>query len=129
MHEEADKIYRIFFNRPIPELLASRFESASGKLRMAYSPQEIAVYQRAIDTVKDLEALEIAARFSSRLPLLSLQLRLMVCLAETMPENRQYYINDRDRAIAGYGAVVWSGMRSSFKLIKGWFLLKGLQNG
>ncbi|MCJ7679673.1 MAG: hypothetical protein MUP70_03010, partial [Candidatus Aminicenantes bacterium] len=73
--------------------------------------------------VRDLEALELAARWRGRLTPLVLRFRLMVRLAETWPENRDLFINSRRRRIVGWTAAVYGGLRTAFKLIKGLFLL------
>ena len=123
---EAARIYRAIFGDEVPGVVAERFVGASAALDPSVAPEALVAYRLALDRVGDLEALEVACRYARRLPLLSRKFRLMVYLAETIPDNRERFINDRDAVLAGYTVVALGALRTAFKLVKGFTLLRRL---
>ena len=123
---DAERIYRSIFGRPIPGIISERFVLPSVQLITSASEIEQARYRHVMNNVNDLEALEVAARFSGALPLLTRQFRLVVYLAETLPENRHFFVNDRDGRIRGVLAIVIGGIRTVCKLAVGYVLLRRL---
>jgi hypothetical protein len=120
---EAEKIYRSLFGRAIPDKLRLRFIEASNLDRPTHL-SDLDRYYEIIDGVRDLEALEIACRYTQRLPLLSRRFRIMVFLAETLPENRGYFINDHKSLVRGVRALAAGAIRTGGKLVKGMLLLR-----
>lgn len=125
----SEKIYYAIFKNKIPPILQKRFEIASDQLMSYFSPQEAANYLRAVNKISDLEALEIVARYTKKLPLLTLNFRLMIVLAETLPENRKFYINKKDNLIYGFLSILIGFLRTLIKVIIGIFLFRTLKNG
>jgi hypothetical protein len=123
---DAQKIYKAIFKTDIPPLIEKRFLRASEKLSFYYSKKEIEEYNKALSKVSDLEALEFAARRKNRIPLLILKFRLMVYIAETVPENNRFFINLVNRRFEGKICVLFSGLKAVLKYIKGYFLLKSV---
>lgn len=66
----ADKIYRTLFKKPAPPVIRERFARAMEAYAQGFSDRDRALTARAVEEVKDLEALEMAARWTHRLPLL-----------------------------------------------------------
>jgi len=126
--DEAEKIFRATFKSQISLPLKERFNKASELFTITYSKEDIDAYNRALEKISDLEALELAARYRNKLPVLVLKFKLMVYLAETLPENLKFFINRKDRRLIGYILIAYSGLRSMVKFIKGMFLLKTLKN-
>ncbi|MFW6131824.1 MAG: hypothetical protein ACOC5F_04415 [Candidatus Aminicenantaceae bacterium] len=124
--DEAEKIYKAIFKNEIPPLVKQRFLKASEELFSDYSKKNIEEYKRALSKISDLEALEFAARRKSRIPLLIIKFRLMVYMAETVPENSRFFINRKDKKFTGKLSVLWIGMKAVWKYIKGLFLLRML---
>jgi hypothetical protein len=122
---EARRIYRALFGRPIPPIITARFAAASEQLEAAVDPQELAAYRRFIAACPDLEAGEVAGRYTRRLKLLSRKFRLMVYLAETLPENQPFFVNERTNFLAGLWHCCAGAARTAFKLAKGVWLLRG----
>ena len=92
------------------------------------SPPDLEQYYRAIRRVGDLEALEVAGRFTKKLPLLSWKFQAMVYLAETLPENQVYFVN-RQTGFFKAGWLIFLGfLRTAYKLVKGFWLLGRLKN-
>ncbi|MBE0460732.1 MAG: hypothetical protein IBX60_03760 [Candidatus Aminicenantes bacterium] len=126
--DEAEKIFRSIFKSQISLPLRENFDRASKVFTAAYSKEDIDAYNRALEKISDLEALEFASRYRNRLPLLVLKFKLMVYLAETTPENLGFYVNRKDRRLIGYISIAYGGLRSMVKFIKGMFLLRILKN-
>jgi hypothetical protein len=122
--DEAEKIYRALFQRPIPGLVKDRYYRATEILFSGYSPEENRSFQDAIMHVRDLEALEIAARREKKMPLLVSRFRLMVHLAENLPSDQHFFINTSDRRIPSYFSLLFGGARTLYKSIKGRLLLR-----
>ena len=81
-------------------------------------------YYRALLACADLEALELAARYTRKLPLLTRKFRLMAYLAETLPENQDFFINERSSFLAAFGAAWPGGLRTVCKMLKALWLLR-----
>ncbi len=120
---EAARIYMTIFNTNVPEQIEKHFEITSKKIENLFSEEEVKKYFESIERVRDLEALELAARYLKRIPLLTEKFKIMVCLAETLPENYNKYINERDNRFLGYLLLICAGFRSIYKFVKGLFLL------
>ena len=126
---EARSIYQVLFHRDIPPILAQRFLSVIEQLNAAASPVELAEYYRAIETQTDLEALELAGRLTGRLPLLTRKVQAMVALAETLPENQRFYVNQRSSFLAGAAAMAWAAAHTARQAARGLWLLRGGSHG
>ncbi len=126
---EARRIYRTLFSRECPECLESRYEQAVLRLYQRLSEEEILVHQALMDKVTDWEALEMAARWRGCLAPLTDKYRIMIFLAETLPENYNAFIVRKTWRLLGWMALVGAGLRSIWKLLKGMVLLLGLKKG
>ncbi len=120
---EAVKIYKALFGRGIPDKLKHRFIEASNLDRSTHA-HGLERYYRIIEGVRDLEALEIAGRYTHKFPLLSQRFQLMVFLAEALPEHRSDFIKKRGSVIRGVGAVIAGALRTGYKFTKGMVLLR-----
>jgi hypothetical protein len=120
---EAEKIFSSIFNSPPPPLLKERYLEAAQRFSKNYTATEIAECQKAIGKIGDLEALELAARHTGKLPLLVLKFRIMTYLAEGSPLSRKFYINDTDAPMTGWFSLFYGGMRTAAKLVKGILLM------
>jgi hypothetical protein len=121
---EAHQIYVAIFGREIPSVVLDRFVIASKRLNQSVLQAEMDDYYRAILACSDLEALELAARYTRRFPLLSRKLRLMAYLAETLPENQAYYVNERSSFIGGMARSALGVFRTAYKMVKGLWLVR-----
>lgn len=122
---EARKVYAAIFGREIPPVVLDRFVVASNRLNQSVTQAEIDSYYRALETCSDLEALEVAARYTRRYALLSRKFRLMAYLAETLPENQPYFINEKSTFPAGMVRSAAGVLRTVFKMAKGLWFVRG----
>lgn len=122
---EARKIYAALFGREIPPVVEARFVSASERLNHTLEPRELDRYYRFVAACDDLEAVEVAGRYTHRLKLLSRKLCLMTYLAETQPEAQGRFVNENSSLCAGLWQSVSGTLRTILKLLKGLWLLRG----
>lgn len=126
---EGRKIYAALFGgEPAPALLA-RFATAARILNSTASQAEVDRSTRALLASSDPEALELAARLTRRLPLLTRKFRLMVYLAETLPENQVHFINGRSSFLRGLVNIAGAVLRTAWKLPVGLWQLRRMPRG
>lgn len=125
---EAEKIYRSIFYQRAPDIVRQRFIEASDRLNQKVSSHELERYYRVIQIIDDLEALELACRYTKKLPLLSLKFHLMIFLAETLPENQRFFINERTSFVKGLFFLVIGFLKTIYKVCKGFYLLVRLNH-
>lgn len=121
---EARRIYAALFGGEIPPLLLERFLRASQQIDAAVEPAALARYYAALEGCPDLEALELAARLTGRLPLLPRKFQAMAYLAETLPDHQHHFVNGRSNRLGGLLQLGWGGIESAVKGLRGaWLLL------
>jgi hypothetical protein len=121
---EGRKIYAAIFGREIPPVVLDRFVAATKRLNRSVPQAEMDGYYRAMLACNDLEALEVAGRYTHKLLLLSRKFRLMAYLAETLPENQSFFVNERSSFAAGMARSAAGVFRTTFKLFKGLWLAR-----
>jgi hypothetical protein len=124
VQDEADRIYRAIFRKPISSTVRDRYYRAVDSVLPDFSTHENRAFAEALKTVSDLEALELAARRRNKMPLLIARFRLMVHLAETLPANQSVFINSFNRRMSGYISLAFGGVRTLYKNLKGRYLLR-----
>jgi hypothetical protein len=121
---EAERIYYSIFNKKIPASITAQFEILSRRIESRFSEEEVNTYVKCIENVYDLEALEIAARYLKKMHLLSEKFRIMVYLAETLPENYTVFVNEHQNVFFGSILLISSMVRTVFKALKGIAIIK-----
>lgn len=124
MSNEPQRIYDALFGAPIPPVIAARFRAASALLERTATAAELAAYQRVVASAADLEAVELAARYTRRLPLLSRKMQLMAYLAETLPENQDRFINRQTNRVGGLLRAAGAVFRTASKMVAGLLALR-----
>jgi hypothetical protein len=119
---EARKIYKALFGAEIPPRVRDRFLDASNAL-FPHAGHGTDDYYAIISSVKDLEALEVACRYTGKNPLLPLKFKLMVYLAECVPENQHFFVNEHRCLLRGSLSLGAGFVRTCYKLCKGFYLL------
>ena len=125
---EVERLYFSVFRKTAPELLKTRFYRASQRIFATVDTRQQSLYKIALKNDWDLEALEIAGRYTGRLPLLSVKIRLIVFLAETLPDHQHFYINDKSNFLLGLTSLIKGFIKSVIKLAKGLYFLRALNN-
>lgn len=121
---EGRKVYAAVFGGEPPPVLLARFATAAKILNSTSSQAEVDRSTRALLASFDPEALELAARLTRQLPLLTRKFRLMVYLAETLPENQAYFINGRSSFLRGLVNIAGAVLRTAWKLPIGLWQLR-----
>ena len=127
--DDTARLYNAIFRATPPALVRERFCEAAALLQANASPHEVAEYRRAMDLGVDLEALEVAARYRRKCRLLSDHFRLMVYVAETLPENQSFFVKRTPSRAGAVAALAGGGVRTVYKLAKGIVLLRRLSHG
>lgn len=121
--KEAEKIYSSLTNKNIPEQIRQRFNDVSKKIDDNYPQKDVKEYYEVMNKARDLEALEFAARCLKKMPILTEKFKIMVYLAETVPENYSLFINENRGRISGYVCMAFSLLRTAVKFPKGLMIL------
>ncbi len=121
---EGRKVYAALFGGEPPPVLLARFASAARLLNSTALQAEVDRSTRALLASPDPEALELAARLTGRLPLLTRKFRLMVYLAETLPENQSRFVNRRSSFLRGLLNIAVAALRTAWKLPPGLWQLR-----
>lgn len=124
----ARRLHRVLFGRPASRVTEDRFVAAATRLRDLF-PEQVAASRRAMEAVEDLEALELAARWSRRLPGLTRDFQVMVGLGEVCPENFEDLVAGSRPPLERLILLGCEGLRSLWLLGKGSWLLRGVGDG
>ena len=101
LDNEAEKIYLSIFNSDIPESVKQRFNDISNVIDDSFPHYEVKKYYDLVRDACDLEAIELAARYLRKMPILTEKFKVMVYLAETIPHNYDVFINEAPGVNAG----------------------------
>ena len=126
---EARRIYSAIFRERIPPVVHTRFLALNESLNSTASPAELQLYYDAIQIHDDMEALELVARLTGRLPLLSRKFQAMAYLAETLPQNYAVFVNERSNLLMGLTAIMAGMIQTAGKLAKGLWMTRSLPRG
>lgn len=116
---EAEKVYHAIFRNDVPASIQHHFNLLSRKIESRYSRDEINRYYKALQKNCDLEALEIASRYLKKMPVLSEKIKIMVYLAETVPENYGSFVNEHSSFVRACILLFSSMIRTAYKFVKG----------
>jgi len=120
---EADRIYEAIFDTKAPESIIKHFKAISGKIEDRFSEDEIEDYYKYIQKVQDIEALELAARYTKKLPVITEKFKIMVYLAETLPDNYKVFVNEKPGFFAAALLLTASIFRAGCKMVKGIYII------
>lgn len=113
--EEAERIHRALFRRPMPPLVGERYVAAHAF--HCTGTEDSARIQRVLREGLDLEAVEYALR--RRDPSITRKVQILLYVVETLPRYQDDLLNDRDRRLEGWTRLAAATFRSLWKLIKG----------
>lgn len=127
--EATDKIYQVILKEQVPPCVAERFIAASRALSEQLPEEERVACARILYSGVDLEAVEVAARLTRRLPLLCANFRLAAAIAECEPSLQSHFINARDIRIRAWLECGLGVLITSVKLVKGLWYLRAFKRG
>ena len=121
---EAEKIYTAIFRRRPSEIVVTRFIAAIDRLETGANPEEVSICSGLLSDDVDIEAVEVAARYTGKLPLMTKKFQLMMHIAETLPEHQSCLVNLRWSRRRGLWSVFFGGLETTCKVTKGLYLLR-----
>lgn len=126
---EAKNIYQAIYNEDIPEFVEEKFEEASLRILANYRQDEKLLYEKIIQNVSDLDAIETAARYTNTMKLLTTKFQLMVYLAETVPENHKFFVNEQDIGFSKTALILFIGaVKTLIKFLRGFYMLRRMMH-
>jgi hypothetical protein len=123
----ARRIFAVVFGEAPSHTAILRFSEGFEQLWRDADPAEVELLRRAVENVRHLGALEVAARYTHRLPLLVDAFRLLLYIAEAEPANQRFFVK-RERSVSGAIAALFLGALHTFvSVIAGLVLLRRLK--
>jgi hypothetical protein len=121
---EAAALHRALFDRELPEEIGRHYAAAHPHALTKVTEAERHWMARALQARSDLEALEVAVRLLRPDHILTRKMKLLVYLAEASPDCYDRFVNEEPCRAGACVALVWHGMRTLFKFLKGCFILE-----
>lgn len=120
---DAEKIYSALFGKKIPDNIHRHFINISKEIDSNFPRDEVIKYYELVRKTDDLEALELAARYLRKIPVLTEKFKIMVYLGETIPDNYHIFINENPARFRGYVEMIFSVIRTVIKIMKGLIII------
>lgn len=121
----ARRIFAVVFGEAPSHPVILRFSEGFEQLCRNADPAEVELLRRAVE-VRHLGALEVAARYTHRLPLLVNAFRLLLYVAEAEPASQRFFVK-REKNISGAIAALFLGaLHTVASMITGLVLLRRL---
>lgn len=123
LRTEGERLHTFIFGHPIPEPVLQKYVEAHNFYLRSPEKSELIWMNKVIRLGFDLEALEIALRFSNRHHLLVRKAKILVYITEAFDAYRPLFINERPQRLRAMTALIFHGFRTVSKFLKGKFLL------
>ena len=123
LRTEGERLHTSIFGYPIPEPVLQKYVVAHNFYLRSPEKSELIWMSKVIRLGFDLEALEIALRFSNRDHLLVRKTKILIYITETFDAYRPLLINERPQRLRAMIALTFHGPRTASKFLKGKFLL------
>lgn len=123
----ARRIFAVVFGEVPSHSVILRFSEGFEQLCRNADPAEVELLRHAVENVRYLGALEVAARYTHRLPLLVAAFRLLVYIAEAEPANQRFFVK-RERSVSGaIGALFLGALQTGANMAVGLVLIRRLK--
>ena len=121
------RIFAVVFDGVPSALVIARFSEGFQRLCSGTDPAEIESLRYALENVRYFGALEVAARYTHRHPLLVASFRLLVYVAEADPANQRFFVK-RQRSVPGaVAALILGGMHTVVSMLVGMVIIRRLK--
>jgi hypothetical protein len=114
----------IFRVEPLPELVEAYLKANTIVFRGADVDRFQRLITAAVDKRGDLEAVEVVLRMKNKSNFLTQKMQILFYLMETRPEYFSLFVNQKQRRFKAYILLGLQTLRSSYKLIKGYLMLR-----
>jgi hypothetical protein len=123
LQTEGEWLHFSLFGSPIPETVLQRYIEAHDFYLASPDASQLRWLAQAVRLKLDLEALEIALRFSQKGHLLVRKVKILVHITEAFDAYRSRFINDHPQRFRAFALLAFHGFRTAWKFCKGKFLL------
>ncbi len=128
LRTEGERLHASIFGTSIPEPVLQKYIEAHLYYLTSPENSEVRWMSEAVRRGLDLEALEIALRFSHSGHLLVRKVKILVHIAEGFDAYRSWFINEKPRRAKAVVLLVGHLFQTGFKFLKGKFLLWRLKD-
>jgi len=123
LRTEGELLHDSIFGSPIPEPVLQKYVEAHNYYLISPDKSELIWMSKVIQLGFDLEALEIALRFSNRYHLLVRKTKILIYITEAFDAYRPYFVNENSQRLGAMVTLTFHGLRTTWKFLKGKFLL------
>jgi hypothetical protein len=123
LRSEGELLHHSIFGSRIPEPVLQKYIEAHHYYLTSAKESELRWMAEAVRLGLDLEALEIALRFSDNGHLLVRKAKILVHITEGFDAYRPRFINEQPRRSRAMGLLAGHVFQTGFKFLKGKFLL------
>ena len=123
LRTEGERLHDSIFGSRIPEPVLQKYIEAHNYYLTSPDKAELIWMSKVIQLGFDLEALEIALRFSNRYHLLVRKTKILVYITEAFDAYRPHFVNEDSQRLRAMVTLTFHGLRTASKFLKGKFLL------
>jgi hypothetical protein len=123
LRNEGKLLHASIFRSPIPEPVLQKYIEAHHYYLISPDLSELTWMNKVIRLRFDLEALEIALRFSNQRHLLVRKVKILVYITEAFDGYRPLFINEHPQKLRAIVTLAFYGLKTVWKFLKGKFLL------
>ena len=123
LRTEGELLHTSIFGSPIPEPVLQKYIEAHQYYLTSPDQSELSWMNKVIRLKFDLEALEIALRFSNPRHWLVRKVKILVYITEAFDAYRLFFINEHPQRWRAILTLTFHGLKTSGKFLKGKFLL------
>jgi hypothetical protein len=123
---EVSALHRALFGSDSPPEIANRYIEAHGLVISVPNQKQLQWMQAVLNKQADLEALELVLRRRQPDHVLCQKVKVLTYIVEAFPEYYSAFINEEPRRARAYCILAWHVVRTLWKRLKGWWLLRAL---
>jgi hypothetical protein len=123
LRTEGELLHISIFGNQIPEPVLQKYIEAHNYFLTSPEKSDLNWMNKVIQLKFDLEALEIALRFSNPYHPLVCKVKILVSITEVFDAYQPLFINIHTRRIRAIVTLTFHGLRTVGKVLKGKFLL------
>jgi len=123
LRAEGELLHYSVFGTRIPEPVLKKYIEAHHYYLRSAVQSELTWMAKAVELGLDLEALEIALRYSDKNHILVRKLKILVHITEAFGAYRRRFVNEHPQRLRAITVLAFHGFRTVSKFLKGKFLL------
>ena len=123
LRAEGEHLHSSIFGSRIPDPVLQKYVEAHQYYLTSPEESELTWMAEVIRLGLDVEALEIALRFSDKCHLLVRKVKILVHITEAFDAYRPRFVNEHPQRLRAIVILAFHGLRTVWKFLKGKFLL------